>query len=188
MDAARWHTAGPISQPLVARLAPFCCQILSSDRRRGAFVCRRCCRAAEIHQSTCRAHRQDDGCQCQRCSAVPHGPEIPIGVMGRNCRALEPYRRRHPGDGSRRDAAHADSRYGCRCRVRNSTIALADIFDTFESFLSDRDRRILLCGQSDSTPAATLPGKCTPTRDAAEEKCTTARVGDITNSTRTTRP
>lgn len=73
-------------------------------------------------------------------------------------------------------------------QVRNSTIALADIFDTFESFLSDRDRRILLCGQSDSTPAATLPEKCTPTRDAAEEKCTTARVGDITNSTRTTRP
>ena len=73
-------------------------------------------------------------------------------------------------------------------QVRNSTIALADIFDTFESFLSDRDRRILLCGQSDSTSAATLPGKCTPTRDAAEEKCTTARVGDITNSTHTTRP
>ncbi len=42
-------------------------------------------------------------------------------------------------------------------QVRNSTIALADIFDTFESFLDERDRRILLCGQGGNASAEALP-------------------------------
>lgn len=50
-------------------------------------------------------------------------------------------------------------------QVRNSTIALADIFDTYESFLADRDRRIQLCGQGDRTSSPTLAARRTPMRD-----------------------
>lgn len=55
-------------------------------------------------------------------------------------------------------------------QVRNSTIAFADIFDTFESFLADRDRRILMCGQGGNRTAATTEKGLTPSTVADARK------------------
>lgn len=73
-------------------------------------------------------------------------------------------------------------------QVRNSTIALADIFDTFESFLNDRDRRILLCGRGGKAAAATVPKEHRPAADTGKETEAENAETKTANTTNTTRP